>query len=230
MNPPGHQMCNKYHHDMDEDIHMESAESQNLSAQRSNYIAIVFYLNELQKRNLVTPSIAKPFPNIPLNEDKLCLHKACRKLQQKRIFKLQKELSLLKDKHVPVCYETLNCKKLKLKKKLAHLIAKFNPTPVNVNKSKDAVDKSNIPVKDKRTANRKSRERYNARKYKKKLVSYFNKPRSRGVINLSSVKLTNDEIIALELGYGFVLSPNNSSKEEEILVLEAFRFLDRRFC
>ena len=198
-----------------------------MSAQRANLIAVVFYLNELQKRNLVTPSIATPFPDLPLNEEKMCLHKACRKLQQKRIFNLQNELSVLKDKHIPVCYNTLNYKKLKLKKKLAFLIAKYNPAPVNANKCKDSNGTTVIPVKNKRLANRKSRERYNARKYKKKLISYFNEPKNRGVINLSSVKLTQDEIIALELGYSFVPSPNNSSKEEEMLILEGFRFLDR---
>ena len=31
----------------------------------------------------------------------------------------------------------------------------------------------------------------------------------------------------MELGYGFVLSPNNPIKEEESLILEGFRFLDR---
>ena len=34
-------------------------------------------------------------------------------------------------------------------------------------------------------------------------------------------------MFALELGHGFVLTPNNLMKAEETLVLEGFRFLDR---
>ena len=201
--------------------------SKNLSVPHANLIAVIFYLNELQKVNLVTPSIATPFPDVPLTEEKLCIHKACRKLQQKRIFKLQNELSLLKEKDIPVCYETLSRKKLKLKKKLKNLICKFDPIPVNASKCDTATKESVKIVKNKKLSNKKSRERYIARRYKKKLASFYNIPKSRGVINLSSVELTSDEVVALELGYGFVPTPNNSSKEEELLVLEGFRFLDR---
>ena len=35
------------------------------------------------------------------------------------------------------------------------------------------------------------------------------------------------EVYALELGYGFVPTPNNKDKEEEFLILEGLRFLDR---
>ena len=35
------------------------------------------------------------------------------------------------------------------------------------------------------------------------------------------------EIFALELGYGFVPTPSNPQKEEELLILEGMRFIDR---
>ena len=47
------------------------------------------------------------------------------------------------------------------------------------------------------------------------------------MVNLSNTKLSTDELIALELGYGFVVTPNNPIMEEETLILEGFRFLDR---
>ena len=224
MNPTGRQLCNTYHPDNNKEICIESAVSQslNLSVQRANLISVCFYLNELQKRNLVTPSISRPFPTFPLTEEKMLLHKACRKLQQKRIFNLQNELLILKEKGVPLCYDTLKFKKLKLKKKISNLVTKFQPTPVNVDKCTAANTNKNKAV-----TNRKSRERYIARRFKKKLFKYFIEPKSRSVVNLSSIKLTPEELMALELGYGFVPSPNNSSKEEELLVLEGFRFVDR---
>ena len=170
---PGRQLQNTYHHDEDKEICVESAElhATNLSAQRANLIAVCFYLNELQKRNLVTPSISRPFPSSPVTEEKLLLHKAHRKLQQKRILKIQTELSLLKLKGVPVCYDTLRFRKLKLKKKLSRLTVKFQHTPVNANKSDSERCPRNI-AKDKTVANKKSRQRYIARRYKNKLFSY----------------------------------------------------------
>ena len=73
----------------------------------------------------------------------------------------------------------------------------------------------------------KSKERYQARIYKKRFRDYMNNPESRTVFNLSSVELTIPEILVLELGYGFVPTPSNTNKEEEMLILEGFRFIDR---
>ena len=47
------------------------------------------------------------------------------------------------------------------------------------------------------------------------------------MINLSSVALSDEKLFALELGHGFVLTPNSPAKEEEILILEGFHFIDR---
>ena len=191
-----------------------------LSAQRASYIAMLWYLNELQKKNLVTPSIARPYPKDTDDEEKWILHKAYRQVQQTRLIALRDKLSALKKLNVPLCFCTLNRKKLKFKKKLSHLVRKFNPLPVNV------VMKSEENKESRVKRNKKSRERYKARKYKTKLLSYINNPESRGVVNLSSVNNLLEELMALELGYGFVLSPYNPMKEEA-LILEGFRFVDR---
>ena len=79
----------------------------------------------------------------------------------------------------------------------------------------------------KKLLNKKSRERYLTRRYNEKLNRFTDHPESRNVVNLSSIELSQEELFALELGHGFVVSPNNPLKEEEILLLEGFRFLDR---
>ena len=47
------------------------------------------------------------------------------------------------------------------------------------------------------------------------------------VINLSNHQLTKMQRYLLQLGHGFVVTPNNKDKEEELLILEGFRVTDR---
>ena len=60
-----------------------------------------------------------------------------------------------------------------------------------------------------------------------KMENYKNCVESRNVFNLSSIDLPIIDLFSLECGHGFVLYPSNKVKEEELLVLEGFRFLDR---
>ena len=105
---------------------------------------------------------------------------------------------------------------------MSFLKRKFKPQAIKrnletTNKSKCA----NVKRK-----NKQSRQRYRVREYKKKLREYGSCP-NKNVFNLSSIDLPISDLFALEYGHGFVLSPNNVLKEEETLVLEGFRFLDR---
>ena len=225
MIPTGHQLRNKLHpHDGNSNMNdVTPLVKLDLSVHRATLTATLWYLSELQKKNLITPSIAKPFPTDPMDEEKLILHKAYRQVQQIRLNCIKDKLLTLIEKKIPICFKTLSHERLKFKKKISHLLHKFSPQPVNavVQKKKE---RNCCSTKNK---NKKSRERYNARRYKDKLISYLNNPESRGAVNLSSVDISLDELLALELGYGFVLSPNNPVKEEETLILEGFRFLDR---
>ena len=75
--------------------------------------------------------------------------------------------------------------------------------------------------------NKKSKERYLLRKLNKKLKKYELCVEDRNVYNLSSIELPIIDLYALEYGHGFVVTPNNKMKEEEFVILESFRFLDR---
>ena len=46
------------------------------------------------------------------------------------------------------------------------------------------------------------------------------------VFNLSNTSLSMEEILVLQLGPGFIPTPSNKIREEELLVLEGLRFLD----
>ena len=106
-------------------------------------------------------------------------------------------------------------------KKVLFLKNKFKPD--RLRHHKQCKNKySDVKLKNKR-----SRERYRVRKYKKELREYGSSACNRNVINLSSIDLPTSDLFALELGHGFVLTPNNLMKAEETLILEGFRFLDR---
>ena len=75
--------------------------------------------------------------------------------------------------------------------------------------------------------NKKSKERYNARLIRKKYKLYSEYSEKSLAINLSSHALSMSEVFALELGYGFVPTPANKEREEEMLILEGLRFIDR---
>ena len=63
----GHQLANKYH-PKNRDSNMNVI---NLSAQRATCIASLWYLTELQKKKLVTPSVARPYPKDADDEEKM---------------------------------------------------------------------------------------------------------------------------------------------------------------
>ena len=105
---------------LDEDVCLNATKTShknNLSVHFARLSAVFFYLNELQKRNIVTPSICRPYPVLPITAKKLLIHNAYRKVQQNRILHISKELCLLKEKNVSMCFKTLSYMKLKLKKK-----------------------------------------------------------------------------------------------------------------
>ena len=220
----GHQQNNKHPTENRDLINMNHVTQpiEDLSVQHANVLALFYYLNELQKKNLVTPSIATPFPKAPINEEKLIIHKAYRKVQKSRMDILRRELLQFRSSKVPICFSTLKLKKMNLKKKILHLQQKFCPSSVNTTERRNKKESKN-----KKISNKKSRERYAARRFRHRLLSYLNNPECRSAINLSSVEISADELVALELGFGFVISPNNPAKEEEALLLEGFRFLDR---
>ena len=99
---------------------------------------------------------------------------------------------------------------------------KFQPKPRNILQVHRDIDALKLKAK-----NKQSRERYRIRCYKKKLQEYECCVDSKNVINLSSIDIQSRDLFALELGHGFVPTTNSVSKEEESLVLEGFRFIDR---
>ena len=50
-----------------------------MSVELARLSATLFYLNELQKVNMVTPSIARPYPVQPVSEERFIAHKCSRK-------------------------------------------------------------------------------------------------------------------------------------------------------
>ena len=192
------------------------------SESRSEHLAVLvakyFYLNELHKANLVTPSIALPYPKHPATEDDLLIHSVHRRIQLKRMISIRCEIDKLRGQDVSPCLITLHTGKRRLWKKVLFLKNKFKPDrPRHHKQCKNKY--SDVKLKNKR-----SRERYRVRKYKKKLREYGSSACNRNVINLSSIDLPTSDLFALELGHGFVLTPNNLMKAEETLILEGFRF------
>ena len=190
------------------------------STELARVTAIVFYLSELQRLNLVTPSIGMSHPADVLDKEQLIRHNSYRKIQQLRICTLQKKIAALKMQGSLICWKTFMFNKKRLQHKIQYLVQKHKP---KYTQQKDPITRE----REKKVKNKKSRERYRARLIKKKIKAYNDKPEQRTVVNLSSIKLSMSEIIALELGDGFVLTPNNHDKEEEMLVLEGMRFVDR---
>ena len=186
----------------------------------ANLIAKHFYLNELQKINLVTPSVALPFPKHPITEEKCLIHSAHCKIQMRKIASIRSEIDCLKVNKISPCRRTLLMTKRRLWKKVLFLKRKFQPV-MNLKKYQRKATYSN------QRKNKKSKERYLARQFQKKLKDYENCTDGRNVYNLSSIDLPIVDLYALEYGHGFVITPTNKMKEEEFMVLEEFRFLDR---
>ena len=195
-----------------------------MSVQLAKFTAIYFYLNELQKLNLVTPSLTRPFPTQPVTPEKLLIHQAYRKIQQMRICELKEQIKKLKSERNFSCTKTLQEEKFRLKNKIVHLLNKYNTLPVN--KNEKVLNQEKV-ITNRKLKNKRDRERYQSRKYKQNVRKFMSDPAKRTVINLSSITLNMDELYVLELGHGFVPSLNNETKEEETLLLERVRFIDR---
>ena len=191
------------------------------SVQMAKKLATHFYLNELQKLNMVTPSIAVPYPSHPLTEEKLFIHAAHRRVHTKMIEDLKIEIDLYKCQGISPCRFTMSQERRRLWNKVMFLRKKFLPLPKASKRRR-----LQRPRSDK-TKSKKSKERHLVRQFRKKMEEYKNCVESRNVFNLSSIDLPIIDLFSLEYGHGFVLSPRNKVKEEELLVLEGFRFLDR---
>ena len=59
------------------------------------------------------------------------------------------------------------------------------------------------------------------------MQDFIDNPENRTIVNLSSTDIPLEDLFALEIGHGFILSPGNKSVEEEQLILEGFRLIDR---
>ena len=198
-----------------------------MSVTLSNLTATFFYLNELQKLSMVTPSIARPYPSRPISEERWIAHECSRKIQQVRINKIQAEIAAMNTNNISICRKTLLNKKHKFRKKIEFLKRKYVPEPAK--NSRHNISAQNVINNGLRKKKRKrnSRERYSRRKYRKKLNDFIDNPESRTVVNLSSTNILLEDLFALEVGHGFILSPGNKHDEEEQLILEGFRFIDR---
>ena len=174
-----------------------------------------YYLKKLQGFNLVTPSINRPFPHHPASMEDMIIHNSMMQIQRIRSRKLAKEVKELINNGHSVndrMYEQL---KKKFDEKITHLREKFNPYYQHTNKSSR-----------KRERNKRNRERYKSRKMNKEIDMHAENNKDT-VINLSSHPLDKVEKYVLGLGHGFVPTPNNSQKEEEVLILEGLRVTDR---
>ena len=126
----------------------------------------------------------------------------------------------MKKSNIKICYQTVDHHKQRLRNKILHLLNKFKPNPLEAGQATRRKRK-------KRNSNKKSRERYKSRRYRDKMNIYINNEGTRNVYNLSTIDIPMQDLFALELGHGFVPAPNNSLYEEETLILEGFRFVDR---
>ena len=193
-----------------------------MSTELAKLTATFFYLNELQKLNMVTPSIARPYPKTPIDDERLIYHKCNRKIQQLRMDNIKAQIAVLSMENLSICRKTLLREKQRFRRKIEFYKRKYQPeSSVTIN----ARNHSNSHRKRKRTKN--SRERYSSRKYRKRLKEFSENPDQRTVVNLSSTDIPLGDLFALEIGHGFVPTPNNKFKEEGTLILEGFRFMDR---
>ena len=178
--------------------------------------AICQYLSTLKNLQLVSPSIGLPYPR-ESNEEKMIIHRSLLAVQNLRLRDINTRISLLKEEHNISYVDITNCQVFidlsrKLRNKVEYLKKKFLPTrtPTVVN------------IDSRRNKNRKARERYKMRKFRR----YF-RSAADAVINLSNTTLTSSQRMLLALGSGFIPSSTNRTKEEEILILEGLRVLSR---
>ena len=181
----------------------------------ANLSSIRKYLNVLKDNHLVTPSIGKPYPDVT-TEESMIMHRALLSVQNVRIRELDEKISNILASHNLALTDVWNNpifieKWTRLKKKIGFLKRKFRSR------------RNAAAVVPQSSRNKKSRERYKMRKFKKLLRTIG----TDSVLNLSSVVLSPAQSAVLSLGSGFIPSSTNRDKEEEILLLEGLRVIDR---
>ena len=129
---------------------------------------------------------------------------------------MMNEINELKNRNNAVDKKLLEELDKRFDTKISGLGSKYKPSTIKKNEHR----KTKKKVKDK-----KSRERYLARQIIKRIHNYNKEDKK--VINLSRVTLSMAQIFALDLGYGYVFTPNYIDKEEEMLILEGFRVMDK---
>ena len=183
----------------------------------SKLSAIHKYLSLLRDYQLVSPSIGKPYPT-DLTDENSIIHRSHLDIQSLRLRKLNAEISSIKDSNSISSEDILNGQTYKetwkrLKRKVHFLVSKFQPQRLR-----------SFVANKRKMQNSKSRERYKIRKFRKACQIIKDKD---SVINLSSTTLTPAQYLVLSLGSGFIPSSTNKEKEEEILMLEGLRVIDR---
>ena len=181
----------------------------------SKLSAIIKYLNLLKENQLVKPSIGKCYPE-KNNEENKIMHRALLDIQNTRIRDMNEKISTLlvtnDISHADVRNNPLFIEKWeKLKKKAEFLKRKFR------------VKRETLVRPNQASRNKKSRERYKIRKFNRLLKTIG----TDSILNLSSIPLTPSQNAVLSLGSGFIPASTNSEKEEEIILLESLRVIDR---
>ena len=139
--------------------------------------------------------------------------------------KIRAEIAAMNIDNISICSKTLLSEKQRLRRKLKFLKSKYKPVQNTLENVSPRNGSTNSLRKKKRMKS--SRECYANGKYRKELNDYRDNTEGRTVVNLSSIEIPLEDLFALEIGHGFILSPNNVVKEEEALILEGFRFMDR---
>ena len=127
-----------------------------MDAKLAKLMAVNYYLTELKKLCLVTPSNGKSYPQHPVNEESMIIHNAQLKIQDRQIMKIREDIKEIKNSGILFCNNTLKSLKGKFKAKVSFLRNKFKPLE---KERKRKTPKSN----NKKVKNKKSRERYETR-------------------------------------------------------------------
>ena len=102
-------------------------------AHLSRLVSIKEYLTILNRHNLVSPSIGRPYPILPINEEKTIIHNSLLEIQQLRCNALSKDIKELLNIHGKsilcnrIYREKVKNMKERLQKKILFLLAKFKP-------------------------------------------------------------------------------------------------------
>ena len=175
-----------------------------------------YYLLKLKSLGLVSPSIGVPYPKDPANEEEIIMHNGRLSIQHLRCNKIMNKINELKNGNFATDNILLDNMKQRFNIKISNLVSKYKPSEPVKNEQR----KVKMKIK-----NKKSRSRYMARKIRKKIYNYNRE--QNNVINLSSQTLSMAQMFALGLGSGYVLTPTHADKEEETLILEGLRVIDK---